>query len=305
MKRVISLFLFSVMVFMLCIPSFASTANFGQSSQFAFSENQESKTIVTTEMINSIITSQDDYYEVFEKVSNDFSDLEDAFVDTNTCTPLRITDDGRILYEVSFQNGIVNQATVERDDDNILTVDYYEGEIHNVVKFLPNGNLLVDGTEVEITADNNQYEPPLSSKNVLPPPLRMSNSEYSLSPWGPESYYSTYRGSYSGDSCSWGVSTLVGLAVGTVATILSSHISPGLGFSVYSNLLSGVASSMITHCNIYGMEDAYFSWDFAKFESVASMATDHYYKFTGYCHSRHGGGGTHFPHTFYKHTYFT
>lgn len=305
MKRIISTFICIAFLSMLCIPSFAFGSESEDVSHFIISEEHVGEAIIAPEMIEPIIASHDEYYEVYEQVLDDYANLKEAFVDTRECTPIKILADGKILYNVAFSDGTENQLTVERDEQGILTVTYYEGVIHNEIKFLPTGNLLVDGTEVKIEADNNHNEMPLASKSVLVPPLRMSNTEYSLTPWGPDSNYSIYKGIYSGNSCSWGVNTLVGLAVGTVATIICSYVILGIGFALYSNLFSAVASSMITHCNIYGMDDAYFSWRLYKYESVTSMATDHYYKFTGACYSRHDFAGWVFPHTFYQHTYFS
>ena len=78
-----------------------------------------------------------------------------------------------------------------------------------------------------------------------------------------------------------------------------------LGLSIGISIFSGVAAAMITHCEIYGMEDAFFSWEFNVYEREDSMSIDRYYRYTGHCYSRRGLDGYAFPHTYYYHNWFS
>lgn len=56
---------------------------------------------------------------------------------------------------------------------------------------------------------------------------------------------------------------------------------------------------------IYGMEDAYWSYDFDQYESTESWSLERHYKYTGACYSQKDQKGTEFPHVFYEYNYFS
>lgn len=143
-----------------------------------------------------------------------------------------------------------------------------------------------------------------SSGDVVIQP-RARYDEFSLTPWGSASEYNIDRGVYAGNRCEWGVETIANLLVATVAAIIAAKINPEVGCSIAIAIFTTVASSMISNASIYGMEDAYFSWEFARYERQGSYSLDTYYEYTGACYSRPCKQGTTYPHTFYRHNYFS
>lgn len=198
---------------------------------------------------------------------------------------------------------ITNQVTVEENSRGELILNFYEGDKHDCLKFLSNGNIVVNG-EATISPSSAAVtceEIPIVSTASA----RIRNSEYSLTPYGNASDYTKYITVYQGNQCEWGLSTLVGSATSTIATIICKYVTMVLGAQITISIFSSVASALITRCEIYGMEDAYFSWKFSVYQRSDSYALDYYYKYTGYCYSRRDYAGTSFPHTYYYHNYFT
>lgn len=299
MKKGISILLSLSLILSLC-PYALATDNYKPD---ATSSSLNYITVSEAEIL-AILPAATEYDEIYNQVVTDLIDLSSAYIEADLCTPVSIGQDGLVRYNITFPNGIVNQITTNRNANGCIVLHFYEGDLHNEVIVLANGNLLVDGQLVDIqntSMTTQSYIEP--SNNAVTP--RMRNAEFSLSPWGKASDYTNYRSTDSANTCSWGISTLVGVVTGVVATIICSAVNATLGVSIGSSIFSGVASAMITRCEIYGMEDAYFSWEFDKYERKDSMSIDRYYQFTGYCYSRRDHEGHAFPHTYYYHNWFS
>lgn len=299
MKKRISILLSLSLILSLCSQAFATENN----KSDATSNSLNDITVSKSEIL-AILPSETEYDEMYHQVVTDLIDLSSIYIETELCTPVSIGQDGLVLYNITYPNGIVNQITTQRNSNGCIVLHFYEGELHNEVIVLENGNLLVDGQLVNIQNNNTTTQSYIEPSNNAVSP-RMRNSEYSLSPWGNASDYTNYRRTDSGNTCSWGVSTLVGLTTGTVATIICAAVNAGLGLAIGSSIFSSVAAAMITRCEIYGMEDAYFSWKFDVYERQDSMSIDRYYQYTGYCYSQRDFEGHAFPHTYYYHNWFS
>lgn len=296
MKRAVSILLITSLIFAL-----SNASAFAKTNNVVGSDLNDLD--VPASSVLAIMTPTMEFDDVYNQIVTDITDLNNAFIESELCVPASIDQDGLIRYNITYPNGIVNQVKTERNKDGCIVVHFYEGTLHNKVVILKNGNLLVDGQLVDIKSNSKLQNSIMKDNNIISPQMR--NEEYSLSPWGNSSDYKNYRYTKSANTCSWGVSTLVGLATGVVATIICSAVSAGLGGSIGMSIFAGVASAMITRCEVYGMEDAFFSWRFDVYERTDSMSIDRYYKYKGACYSKRDLMGKSFSHTYYYRNWFS
>lgn len=243
------------------------------------------------------------------QIQDDIILFESIGIEAELITGARIVD-GKIQHEITFPNGVINYATIEKDNSGSLIINFYDNQNHNEVKVSNNGALYVDGGLVICSYDE-YVDPQLLSQNAevsaalsnITP--RMRNADYSLSPFGSASNYTKYVKSFSGNAVSWGASTAAGLVLGVMVTILCSAFNAGMLVSIGASIVTGLASSMLSYYQIYGMQDAYFSWKFDMYNRSDSMGIDRYSKYTGACFSRRDFQGTRYSHTYYEHNYFT
>lgn len=303
-KRLLSLLLALTMCLSLSVPAFASAPVPQDSSKGVLLDTCEltlaSLSAETIDWIDS--NSAVSYINLTQQVVSDFEDLGSAGILSDFCTPHSIRSDGKIVYNLQLTNTITNQVTTHRNTKNQLVVEFYEGNKHDTVVYLGNGSLLVNGCLVDnqnttVSVDR------LFENTVIQPRARYD--EFSLSPWGSASEYTINRGTYKGNLCPWGVETIANLTVGAVAAIICEVVQKGLGFSLVLVVFTTVASAMINSTIIYGMEDAYFSWEFSVSERQGSFILENYYEYDGACYSRRYQDGTEFEHTFYRHNYFS
>ena len=59
-------------------------------------------------------------------------------------------EDGRIIYCKELAPGLENLLAVEQSDDGSVVVDYWEGDLHDVLTYKPNGDVLLNGEEVDM-----------------------------------------------------------------------------------------------------------------------------------------------------------
>lgn len=99
---------------------------------------------------------------------------------------------------------------------------------------------------------------------------------------------------YESNIISWGVSTIVGMTIGAIATIITTAFNAPLGLSILVSCASSLASAMLTRVEIYGMDDAYWSFKLKRYESTSSTNLDRNYMYTGNCYSKRNYKGTAF-----------
>lgn len=288
----------------LCVPAFADSGSSHEEFSFSFTIDPIVQEIsVSQNAIRQIIDEESDFSSVYNQAVSDLEVMFSKRIDPSICTPVDILNDGKILYELFYPNGVINQAYVSETPDGYAQVDFFEDEKHDTVIYLPNGNLLVNGELVACSQNNSISIMSIGFENAISPRARYS--EYRTTPWGNDSEYSIYVNQATGNKCSWGVSTIVGMTVSAVTAILCVYMSAGLGLSIFASVLSTLASAMISYATIYGMDDAYFSWKFDIYKRDGFFPLEYYYKYTGACYSRQNCQGEDFPHTFYYHNYFS
>ena len=59
-------------------------------------------------------------------------------------------EDGQIIYCKELAPGLENLLAVEQTSDGSVVVDYWEGDLHNELTYKPNGDVLLDGKEVDM-----------------------------------------------------------------------------------------------------------------------------------------------------------
>lgn len=62
---------------------------------------------------------------------------------------------------------------------------------------------------------------------------------------------------------------------------------------------------MIRQYEVYGMKEAYWSWEFKIYERLDSMPIDRYYQYKGACYTEKEMKGTRIPHTYYLRNWFS
>lgn len=238
------------------------------------------------------------------QANKDLHDFESVGIYADFCCPIALAEDGEIIYELTLSNNITNQVTIYENLQKDLVLDFYEGDKHTELQFLNSGGYRVNGGEV-VPDDDGEVTYTISPETMEAISPRMRNHEYSLAPFGNASDYTIYQGTTSGNKCSWGVTTLVGMTIGAIATIIADRLGIKGAGSVAISLFSSLASALLTRCEIYGMEDEYWSWEFEIYEREDSMSIDRYYQYVGACFSQRDMKGTRFPHTHYYRNWFS
>lgn len=289
MKRMLSLLLALAMCLSLSVPAWAVEI-----------PTPTSLSPATLEWIedNSTMANID----LRQQVVSDFESLSSVGILSDFCTPYSIRSDGKIVYDLQLTENITNQITTHWDTQNQLVVEFYEDDKHDTVVYLNNGSLLVNGCLID--NHNSVVSFASSSGNVTIQP-RARYDDFSLSPWGSASEYTIDAGVYTGSFCSWGVETIANLSIGAVAAIICDAVKAKLGLAILITIFSTVASNMINYTTIYGMEDAYYSWEFSVHKRQGSFILEDYYEYEGACWSRRNLQGTEFEHTFYRRNYFS
>ncbi len=245
-------------------------------------------------------------FTLIEKARNDIDNLESVGFETNRLKIERVSPFGEIAYKFKCTDEIDSLIIANEDNQGNLVLNIYEGTKHNELVYLNDGGLLVDGNRISILFEevNTKKEGLQNTECVAYANARYS--QYSTSPFVSSSTYTNYITTYKANKNEWGVETIVDLGVTVVAAILAYHIGPiTLGQNIGVSILTYVASSMIHHAEIYGMEDAYWSYDFDQYESTESWSLERHYKYTGACYSQKDQKGTEFPHVFYEYNYFS
>lgn len=304
-KRALSFLLALVMCMHLVVPTLAASPGSHLKLDINNAENLAENNLTYSPLLSSNTARRATYNDINADTNlhlqmlNDWEGLSYIGIYPEICTPTAILSENLIVYNLHLTDTIVNQITTHRNAQNHVVVDFYEGDKHDELIYLDNGNLIVNGCL--INNENNIVT--YTQKSLVQP--RMRNDEFSTSPWGSASEYTKYVGVYSGEKCSWGVTTIVGMSVGAVAAIICTAVKAGLQLSLFASIFSSVAAAMITYSSIYGMDDAYYSWRFEQRERTGSYALDKYYEYDGYCYSQHRQNGEKFKHTFYRHNYFS
>ncbi|MGM9670767.1 MAG: hypothetical protein ACI3XD_04250 [Oscillospiraceae bacterium] len=243
------------------------------------------------------------------QIQEDILAFESIGMDESLIADVEIVNNN-MIYTMEFPNEVINYATIEETPAGDLVIDYYDNQYHNEVIITSDGKLYVDGSLIEFECKE-YVDPQLLSQNAeasaAPSNItpRMRNADYSLSPFGSASNYTTYVKSFSGNAVSWGTSTAAGLVLGTMVTIICSAFNAGMLVSIGASIVSGLAASMLSYYQVYGMQDAFFSWKFDMYNRTDSMTIDRYSKYTGACFSRKDFQGTKYSHTYYEHNYFS
>ena len=59
-------------------------------------------------------------------------------------------EDGRIVYRKQLAPEVENLLAVERESDGSVVVDYWEGDLHDILTYKPNGDGLLNVKEVDM-----------------------------------------------------------------------------------------------------------------------------------------------------------
>lgn len=246
---------------------------------------------------------------LIEKARDDLENLESVGFTEEMLAFSQVTSQGELLYSLELPNGAYDLVSVSEDDCGNLTLDIYEGDIHDVLTYKSDGSLYVNGNEIGFEEDVAFFD--AADEDVEDTIELCANSRsrsilYSTSPFVAQNTYTKYKGEYSYSKGSWGTVVLQNAAVATIAGILATGIATVIGVSsLPAAVMMNVALAIQSEATVYGMKDAYYSFKFSKYQSTASPVLQYDYKYTGACYSRKDYGGTKFAHTFYESNIFT
>jgi len=236
-------------------------------------------------------------------VRNELADFESVGIECEMLIPVEVSDTDEVTYEIQLTEDVVNYVTVEEDKDGLI-LNFYEDDIHNELIFLNDGELMLDGEIVYISSEI-EYTEDVFINNRTTSYANARASSYSLNPHKALSTYTISKGSYKGNQVSWGVSTAASLTTGAFASIVAAAFSIfSVGGGVVLGVVTGLATSMVTDVKIYGMKDAFWSYNFTVKESTYNDALERYLSYDGACYSQRNQLGTKFSHKFYEYNYF-
>lgn len=243
--------------------------------------------------------------EITNMIYEDLHELSTLGYSKEYISPIDVID-GKIVYEVNFDD-YIDQITIEKVFNGDLILNFYEGDKHDELIISADGSMRVNGFELIYSsyADESGLlgsNVEASSNSIVAPQARYEH--YSKNPIKNKSTYTISAGKYESNIISWGVSTIVGMTIGAIATIITMSFNAPLGLSILVSCASSLASAMLTRVEIYGMDDAYWSFKLKRYESTSSTNLDRNYMYTGNCYSKRNYKGTAFPHTFYYQNYF-
>lgn len=238
--------------------------------------------------------------EMEQRIIHDQNNFKYLRFDPEVLSPKSINEEGKIVYRVMF-GSIANDIVTETTANGDRVFHFYEDSLHTELKIVDGVGLFVNGV----------FAQPINHNHILASEMTQTRGRQTVwdtEPIFPVSSYVIDAGVYEGNTVSWGVSTLVGLAVGAITAIVINSIAGVIGLSFSGQLIinafTGFAAAMKTRCEIYGMEDAYFSFKFDRYKSNATNPTEVSYMFEGACYSRRDYEGTEYPHTMFYWNFF-
>lgn len=181
-----------------------------------------------------------------------------------------ITDEEKIQYDITFDNGEINNLEIEKNEEGTVQMNVYEGEKHDTVSLTKDGTLVVNGNIVTINES--------SSGDITP---RGRTSVYSKKPQkGKSADYTKYVKTYKNNNVNT-KSKIKNLATGTIATIIAHALSATLPGSITIGALGTLASDLKSAAERYAPNSAYFSYAVKKYSYKKNTAIDKYYKHAG------------------------
>jgi hypothetical protein len=263
------------------------------------------KEATSDDKIQAFVLKYDDL-RILDMVKDDLNELNALGFCKENIFPVDVVG-GRIVYEVDFDT-VTNQITIEKTAVGDLIINFYEDDKHDVLMIAESGNMQINGYSIVY---DSTFEDSAGETGDSKQPIGVITSTqarydyYSKNPIKNKSTYTIYLGEYASNIISWGVSTIVGMTVGAIATIITTAFNAPLGLSIFVSCATSLASAMLTRAEIYGMDDAYWSFKLKKYESTSSNSLDRNYMYTGNCYSKRNYKGTSFSHAFYYQNYFS
>ena len=273
-KRIISVI--CIIGILICMTSLNSFAAGNQKA------NQKNHSSLEIKMDKTDLTERQQ-----EMVREDFSNLSILGI-PNEKTKIVVLENRKIAYQYEVVENVIDTFTVDyiTNDDVLVTVT--EGDLEDTILLSSDGTIFVNGMELP---------------SVPHPIINMANNEYSLTPFGSSSAYTTYT--YIGQSSNANVGLtkkVISHTISALATIIASYVGMP---SAFSSLLSDLASYVIQKGNQNNPTSTSLSYKQTKYERSDSMGGDRYYKYYAVCYpaANYAGGAS--SQTYYQHYYFT
>lgn len=231
-----------------------------------------------------------------DKIIDDIENLESIGVNSDNLSLADNTGNEDFLYNLQLGNNVTDQIKIKETTSGNLKVDIFEDDIHDIILFESDGSILVNGKHVVFETSEEHID-----MEVIP---QARTSVYSSKPFkGKKSNYTKKIKTYRKDSVNTG-NLIKDLAVGTIATLISSALSATLPGNVAISAVSTLASKMKNAAETHGPKSAYFSYEVVKKEYPQKTTLNRYYMHTGKYYIYRNCTGYYVDHTFYEHNFF-
>lgn len=234
-----------------------------------------------------------------EQVVDDVQILTNVGVPSSAITVSNVNrDDFRndlMKYDLSYDNGIVDQAQVERLASGGIRFDFYENDIHDIVILKSDGSVLLNG-EMVVFED---VEKNVVDRNITP---NGRTSVYSKSPQrGRSSDYTKHVKTYSKNVRT---SSLVeDLTTTTIGTLLAAALTSSLPGTVALGVVFTAATHIKSTAEVYAPKSSYFSYSIKKYAYKKNNTIDKYYKHKGRYYAKKNCVGHYYTSNFYEYNY--
>jgi hypothetical protein len=195
-------------------------------------------------------------------------------------------ENGRMSYTYQITDEVVAHYTIEKGTQGTLILNVTEGKLHNVIQRKPDGTLYIDG------------EKAFTPSNVS---LRMHNADYSSSPYGSRSDYTTYVGMTQNSNVPLS-KAITEMTISALCSLIASYMGlPG----PFSDLLSDAIMYMVNDAQSHNPGSRSVSYKEYIYNSNKSIGGDMYRQHNVYCYSQTNYAGNSNRGTFYEHSYFS
>lgn len=229
------------------------------------------------------------------KIENDLALLEDIGFRTDMVKKSKSASDRFIndipVYDIAFDDGLINQVQIQKDNTGEIVLDFYENEIHDVIILKSDGSIIVNDKKIiveDIDVIKQEVEIQANGRTSIfsKTPQRGVAADYTKK----EPSYS--KNVYAGQK-------IKNLSIGAIVTLLAKPLNLGS----YSNVISAVAANMKSAAEVYAPDSAYFSYLVNVSAYKNNTTVDKFFKHAGKYYVKKDCTGHYEKSTFYEYNF--
>lgn len=215
-------------------------------------------------------------------IEDDLSDLSYFGIHSDK---VKIEDikNGVISYSYPITDNVTDVYIVTKQADGSIILDITEGNLKDRIIKQADGKTLINGV------------------NYGAEPLRMSNTDYSKSPFGKVTDYVSYVGTTSNSNVELS-KTIISFTITALCTLIGTLLGMPTEFT---DLMADLAQQVLHAANEGNPTSKYLSYSQRKYKRVDSMPTDSYFRYIADCYPAANYGGNVSQEIYYQHSYFT